>query len=592
MKAAIYSRKSKFTGKGESVENQIQLCKEHGIKYLGLSEDDFTVYEDEGFSGGNTNRPQFQKLIKDAKVKKIDILICYRLDRISRNVSDFSQLIKDLNKYNVNFISIREQFDTTTPMGRAMMYIASVFSQLERETIAERIRDNMMLLAKTGRWLGGITPTGFKSEAVTFIDPNGKERKMFKLTPIPEEINLVKIIFDKYVSFKSITKVEKYLIENNINTKNGLDFRRYSIRCILTNPVYAIADKVLYDYLTKNGYDVCSDSEEFNEINGLSAYNKTRQDKENYSDRIRDNSEWIIAVGMHSGIVTSSVWIETQKLLLQNKLKAYRKVKSSQSLLSGILRCSQCGSYMRPKLMKRFNTDGEQVFYYMCEMKEKSRKSRCNIANINGNTLDASVMKELKNIAAKKSPVFDEIFNKKALIETSKDTLQSEIDAMQGKMTELDMSIQNLAAAVAKGPNDKILAIIFNNMEQLTKEKENIKKRLSELQNVEKVADFNVMNLELVAQSLGTLNDSAWGMMDVDAKRRMIKSVVDKITWDGKKIDIMLFGSKCIEMPEMELPALPETLDAEELFPQCEDSIFYATGCICCKSGAFGLIKG
>jgi len=104
MKAAIYSRKSKFTGKGESVENQIQLCKEHGMKYLGLSEDDFTIYEDEGFSGGNTNRPQFQRLIKDAKARKFDILICYRLDRISRNVSDFSQL--------------------------------------ERETIAERIKDN------------------------------------------------------------------------------------------------------------------------------------------------------------------------------------------------------------------------------------------------------------------------------------------------------------------------------------------------------------------------------------------------------------------------------------------------------------------
>jgi len=144
MKAAIYSRKSKFTGKGESVENQIQLCKEHGMKYLDIAESDFTIYEDEGFSGGNTNRPQFQKLIKDAKAKKFDILICYRLDRISRNVSDFSQLIKDLNKYNVNFISIREQFDTTTPMGRAMMYIASVFSQLERETIAERIKDNMI----------------------------------------------------------------------------------------------------------------------------------------------------------------------------------------------------------------------------------------------------------------------------------------------------------------------------------------------------------------------------------------------------------------------------------------------------------------
>ncbi len=569
MKAAIYSRKSKFTGKGESVENQIQLCKEHGMKYLGIVDTDFIIYEDEGFSGGNTNRPQFQKLIKDARAKKFDILICYRLDRISRNVSDFSQLIKDLNKYNVNFISIREQFDTTTPMGRAMMYIASVFSQLERETIAERIKDNMMQLAKTGRWLGGITPTGYKSEAVTSIDPSGKERKMFKLTPIPEEINLVKLIYDKYVSLKSITKVEKYLIENNINTKNGLDFHRYSIRFILSNPVYAIADKVLYDYLMENGYDVCSDSEEFNGINGLTAYNKTKQDKENYSDRYRDNSEWIIAVGMHSGIVSGTVWIEAQELMAQNKSKAYRKVKNSQSLLSGILRCSQCGSYMRPKSMKRTNADGEQVFYYMCEMKEKSRKSRCDIANINGNTLDASVVKELKNLASKNSPVFQEIFDKKTLVDTAKDALQSEIETLQTKMSELDMAIQNLVTAISKGQKDEVLTIIFSSMEELAKEKENIKKRLSELQNVEKAAEFNGLNLELVAQSLGTLHDSAWDLMDVDDKRRMIKSVVDKIVWDGKKLDMMLFGSKCIEMPEMELPAPPESFNGEEMFPQC-----------------------
>ena len=572
MKAAIYSRKSKFTGKGESVENQIQLCKEHGMKYLGLAEGDFVIYEDEGFSGGNTKRPQFQKLIKDAKTKKFDILICYRLDRISRNVSDFSQLIKDLNKYNVNFISIREQFDTTTPMGRAMMYIASVFSQLERETIAERIKDNMMQLAKTGRWLGGITPTGYKSEAVTTIDPSGKERKMFKLTPVPEEINLVKLIYDKYVSLKSITKVEKYLIENNISTKNGLDFHRYSIRFILSNPVYAIADKVLYDYLIENSYDVCSDEEEFNGINGLTGYNKTKQDKESYSDRYRDSSEWIIAVGMHSGIITSAEWIEVQELLTKNKSKAYRKVKSSQSLLSGILRCSHCGSYMRPKSMQRTNPDGDQVFYYMCEMKEKSRKSRCDIANINGNTLDNSVLNELKHLAAKNSPVFDEIFDKKNLVETTKGTLQLEIDAFQTKMTELDMSIQNLVAAVAKGQKDEVLAIIFNNIEEFTKEKESIKNRLSELQNVEKVVEFNGMNLELVAQSLGNLNDSAWDLMDVDNKRRMIKSVVDKIIWDGKKLDMMLFGSKCIEMLEMDLPALPNLLNEEDLFPQCEDS--------------------
>ena len=571
MKAAIYSRKSKFTGKGESVENQIQLCKEYAIKYLGIAEADFVVYEDEGFSGGNTNRPQFQKLLKDARSNKFDVLICYRLDRISRNVSDFSQLIRELNKYNVNFVSIREQFDTTTPMGRAMMYIASVFSQLERETIAERIKDNMMQLAKTGRWLGGITPTGYKSEAVITIDPSGKERKMFKLSPIPEEINLVKLIYNKYVSLKSITQVERYLIKNNISTKNGLDFQRYSLRFILSNPVYAVADKVIYEYLTENNYDIYSDSEEFNGSNGLTGYNKTKQDKENYSDRYRDSSEWILAVGLHVGVIPSNMWIEAQKLLEQNKSKAYRKVKNTQSLLSGILRCSSCGSFMRPKSMQRTNADGEQVFYYMCEMKEKSRKSRCDMPNINGNVLDDSVLKELKQIASKNSPIFEEIYDRKTLVETTKDTLQSEIDILKAKMSEADLGIQNLVTAIAKGQKDEVLAVIFSRMEEFNKEKEDYKKRLAELQNVEKVAEFNGLNLELVVQSLGGFNESIWELMDVEAKRRIIKSVVEKILWDGKKLDMMLFGSKCIEMLEMELPKLPETLIAEEMFPQCED---------------------
>ncbi|WP_297430759.1 recombinase family protein, partial [Clostridium sp.] len=127
MIAAIYSRKSKFTGKGESIENQIQMCREYSntnLKNKNITE--FLIYEDEGFSGGNTNRPEFQKLMEDAKSKKFDILICYRLDRISRNVADFSSTLELLQNNNIDFISIREQFDTTTPMGRAMIYIASV----------------------------------------------------------------------------------------------------------------------------------------------------------------------------------------------------------------------------------------------------------------------------------------------------------------------------------------------------------------------------------------------------------------------------------------------------------------------------------
>lgn len=151
---AIYTRKSKQTEKGESIETQRKLCEDYIKRIYPMEEIKTILYnEGEGFSGGDSERKKFNELIKDAKNKKYNILICYRLDRLARKVSDFSDIIEELNSNQIAFISVKEQFDTSTPMGRAMMYIASVFAQLEREIGAERIRDNMLELAKSGRWL-------------------------------------------------------------------------------------------------------------------------------------------------------------------------------------------------------------------------------------------------------------------------------------------------------------------------------------------------------------------------------------------------------------------------------------------------------
>ena len=180
-KKAIYSRKSKFTGKGESTHNQIEACKrkiELTFDNIDL-DNDVIIYEDEGYTGYNTNRPSFQRMLKDIKDKKIDTVVFYKLDRISRNVSDFSSLVNEFDNYNVSFLSATESIENITPSGRAMMFMISVFAQLERDTIAERIRDNMIELAKTGRWLGGTTPTGFKSEQIENITIDNKKRKLY-----------------------------------------------------------------------------------------------------------------------------------------------------------------------------------------------------------------------------------------------------------------------------------------------------------------------------------------------------------------------------------------------------------------------------
>ena len=274
----IYSRKSKFTGKGESIENQIELCRQYIAMHFGEeAAENVLVYEDEGFSGGNLERPQFKKMMKDSQKITFAAIVVYRLDRISRNIGDFAKLIEDLGDRHIDFISIREQFDTSSPMGRAMMYIASVFSQLERETIAERIRDNMHELSKTGRWLGGTTPTGYASESLSSVTVDGKVKKACKLGPIPEEIQLVKTIFEGFMETGSLSKTDQYLLEHRCVTKRGKQFTRFAIRGILTNPVYMIADETAYQYLKENHVDLFAERSEFDGEHGIMAYNRTLQ---------------------------------------------------------------------------------------------------------------------------------------------------------------------------------------------------------------------------------------------------------------------------------------------------------------------------
>ena len=180
MLIAIYSRKSKWTGKGESIENQIVMCREYLTYVLHISEEaQIQEYRDEGFSGKDTKRPMFQQMLRDMKQEHFDYLVCYKLDRLGRNLLDLTTLIERLEKQHTSFISIKERFDTTTPLGKAMLYFSGVLAQMEREQIAERVRDNMILLARSGRWLGGTTPYGFRSIKVEEREENRKKTQNY-----------------------------------------------------------------------------------------------------------------------------------------------------------------------------------------------------------------------------------------------------------------------------------------------------------------------------------------------------------------------------------------------------------------------------
>lgn len=315
MKIAIYSRKSKITDKGDSTINQIELCTKYAQEFFQNISDIFT-YVDEGFSGGNTNRPMFKQMMQDAKENKFNVLICYRLDRISRNIAQFSNTYEILQKHHIEFVSVKEQFDTSSPIGRAMLSIAMVFAQLERETIAERIKDNMHELARSGRWLGGRCPTGFKSKAIEYDDCNGTSKKAFKLSPIPAEVRLVTMIFDLYITYQNLRQVESYLLNLGIKTKNNCNFSAATIRDILINPVYACADPDIYHYFKAFNANLSGNLIDYDGQYGVAAYNRT--DQSHKSGKAKSIDQWIISIGKHKGIIPGHKWIQVQNILQQN----------------------------------------------------------------------------------------------------------------------------------------------------------------------------------------------------------------------------------------------------------------------------------
>ncbi len=538
---AIYSRKSKFTGKGESIGNQVELCKEYIRNMFGGEYVDCcVVFEDEGFSGGNLQRPDFKRMMEQVRKRKFRAIVVYRLDRISRNISDFTGLIDELTKLDVSFVSIKEQFDTSTPMGRAMMFIISVFSQLERETIAERIRDNMHELAKTGRWLGGNTPTGFQSGSVSKITIDGKERKSYKLIPIPEEIEIPRRIFDLYMETDSLTAVEAELLRQRIKTKKGKEFTRFAIKAILQNPVYMVADEDAYDYFIGKEAEVCFPKKAFDGSCGILAYNRTNQEK-GRSTQLLPVSEWIVAIGKHAGVVPSKQWIRVQESLDRNKSRAYRKPRNNEALLTGLTYCS-CGERMYPKLSQRTTASGDVSYTYVCKMKERSKRERCNRRNANGNILDAAIIAQIQSLTDHDSSLIAQLEKSRAFYTGKREQYERQLEDLRIEHAANEQTINGLVDSLGMVGDSIAKPRVLKRIEELCEGNRNVENRIRELEGLINVNVLSDAEFGLLRQKLSMFRTSI-DDMSVEEKRAAIRTVVRKVIWDGVNAHVVLFGA-------------------------------------------------
>lgn len=527
IRAAIYVRKSRLSEKGESINNQIELCKKY-FSNLHLDNNiEFIIYQDEGFSGGNINRPEFQKLIKDVKKKRFNYLVCYKLDRISRNVADFTSTLKILEENNVNFISITEQFDTTSVMGRAMINISATFAQMERETIAERIRDNMLELSKTGRWLGGTCPLGFKSTPIVY-ESNGHKKKMYSLEVVEEEMEIVKLIFDMYIENHSCSPIARYLCNNSIKGKNGGDFSRNTVLQILTNPVYCTADKKAFEYFKSKGSIV---EGKINSNKGLMAYNKRKNGKkENPID------QWIISTGEHLGAIPSAKWIQCQHILDTVRKKSSNKSGTGNKfLLSGLLKCEHCGSSMCSWSRNNPNNNKYER-YYRCELRNRASK-RCNCKMLNADKAETFVIDLLKNFNIK---YLDTIKSKSSSINAS--NIEREKNMLNKSLTENNKIISGLIKKLALLDDINVIKVIQNEIKTLKNDTEIIEKSIYDLSIKSFIVEDETENKKAFIESLNLFKNTINFIDDIEIKRNMIKNLVEHFTYnsDTKQIQFKL----------------------------------------------------
>ena len=303
-KVAIYIRVSTTH---QIDRDSIPMQKSDLIAYtkLMLNTEDYVIFEDAGYSGKNTDRPNFKKMMSQIRSGAFTHLLVWKIDRISRNLLDFSSMYKELKELGVVFVSKNEQFDTSTAMGEAMLKIILVFAELERNITSERVTATMISRASNGQWNGGRVPFGYDYDY---------DSKTFSVNE--QESVIVKLIHDKYEEMQSLVQEARYLNEHDFRTREGNEWSPVTLLIILRNIFY------------------CGDYQ----------YNTL---KEGNRQKVKDESEWVIVESHHDAIISRE---QKQRIigLLESNKRLSRRNKSTKynHVFAGLLFCSGCGKAM------------------------------------------------------------------------------------------------------------------------------------------------------------------------------------------------------------------------------------------------------
>lgn len=523
MHLAIYGRKSVYSDKSDSINNQIRMCREYiDFKFPGQAES-VTEYTDEGLTGANTNRPQLKAMMRDITDGLLDALVVYQLDRLSRDVRDFANIYATLEEKHVMFISIKENIDTATPIGKAMMYVTMVFAQMERETIAARVTDNMLGLAKKGFWTGGNPPVGYVRQR---IEVGGK--KHVTIVPDPETVDWVKWIFDTFLKQNySLQGMETAFKKQGIRTLNGAFFSTTQLHKILTMPYCVEATAEVYDYYAGLGCKMDADSprDKWDGKHGVMIYGRSTEKLKRHT--VQPKEEWTVCLGLHEPFMPADKWLAVQERFRKNTFD--KKKKYDVPLLKGTLRCAKCGCLMQVSRKKLKN--GILSSYY-CLTRSRKGVDVCDMGSVKCRILDEKVLDVFRRIEA----------DPDAVMEYASEQGQDAVPEWRDFASEIApyrAKIARLTAFLSEAEDSPAAKHIIAQIEELDANIEALK-REEALQAVEKRRAAN--EKRSAGEKAAEVRRLMRGLsgFTADEKNEIVKGVVRELTWDGETLFLRL----------------------------------------------------
>ncbi len=510
MRIGIYPRKSVYRDNSESVVTQVKLCKEYAeIIYRGQPLEYFVYDKDEGFSGKNTQRPGYQRLMQDVRSGLLDVVMVYKLDRISRNVQDFSNTFSVFQEHGVSFVSVKESFDTSTPIGRTVMYILAAFAQLERENTSERVSDSMLEMARSGFWTGGRCPAGMRSVRRSV---GGKEHSFLEVDEA--KIGQVKQLFDLYLSGMSITGLERYCRDHGIQTERGKYLSTSQLYFILSNPVYCQNSPEALAYFREKSYGLPDNADLlFDSQHGLIGYGR----------KAGTAAPYTIAIGAHDYVITGVNWVAVQRRMGVNK--QVRTSKYECGLLKGVLRC-KCGSRVITKI---YNKKGVQYRFYLCAVRDRQGSAYCDTHHINMDRVDDLFMTRLKDMRIHKG-----------LIELKDIQEYSAFDftAASRRQKELNGKIENLMNVLEEADGQASSKYILRQIDRLDEEIRALDSRIQEARRQELALKNRANAVDQVYGEICQFLDH-FEFLSYREKNEAIKKMVKECVFDDGTLKIV-----------------------------------------------------